>query len=310
MKKIYSILSILAMSMGMSAQVVLFQDQFDSYLYGTGPVANDAVNWSNWSTGNSDGFIDTAYAYSGANSCRIQNQTTDLVLPIGPYTAGKYAVHFQMLIPTGSTGAYFNALHDWSATQTTYEWGLDVFFDGTGAVSYTAGFVNEVPGVSVPIGEWFDVELIMNLDVDSMTLMMQGNTLFTKQWSLNNADGTAGLNQIAGVDFFGTDAGGTNGWYYIDDVQLLDMTNNVNVDESSFSNIELFPNPAQDHFLLNNGQLMQEVSVFNAQGQLIYRSNNLNPMTSVSTADWPNGVYQVMIRNGNECQNKKLMIQN
>jgi Secretion system C-terminal sorting domain len=309
MKKIYTLLAATMMVGVLSAQVTLFQDNFDGYAYGSGPVANDPVNWSYWSTANSDAFIDTAYAFSGTNSCRIQNQTTDLVLPIGPFTGGRYALDFQMLIPSGSTGAYFNALHDWSATQTTYEWGMDVFFDGTGAVSYTVGFVNEVPGYTVPVGEWFDVKMVYYLDVDSVALIMQGDTLFKKQWSLNNADGTAGLNQIAGVDFFGTDAGNTDGWYYIDDVTLTDVSN-VSVQENALSSIAVFPNPASNQFMIKNDfNTNAQLWIYNAQGQLIFNHKMNQPVEVMSVSDWADGVYQLVLQSGSRRETRHLLVQ-
>jgi hypothetical protein len=307
MKKIYTFLGACLLSGATIAQVTLFQDNFDAYAYGSGPVANDPVHWSNWSTSPSDGFIDTTYAFSGLNSCRIQGQAADLVLPIGPFTGGRYAVDFQMLIPTGSTGAYFNALHDWSAAQTTYEWGLDAFFDGAGTVTYTVGGLNENPGYSVPVGEWFNVKMVFYLDVDSVALIMQGDTLFKKQWSLNNADGTPGLNQIAGVDFFGTDAAQGNGLYYIDDVHLTDVSN-VSVAEMSVANFNLYPNPSSDHLLIEMKSTAAQLDVYNAQGQLIFTKQMTGSLTSMDTSNWPNGIYQVVIRNGHARSAKQLVV--
>jgi hypothetical protein len=305
MKKIYTLISALAMASAGIAQVTLFQDNFDGYAYGSGPVANDPVHWSNWSTAPSDGFIDTTYAYSGANSCRIQGQAVDLVLPIGPFTGGRYALDFQMLIPSGSSGAYFNALHDWSATQTAYEWGLDVFFDGAGTVTYTVGGTNENPGYSVPVGDWFTVKMVFYLDVDSVALIMQGDTLFKKQWSLNNADGTPGLNQIAGVDFFGTNAAQGNGLYYIDDVLLSDVSN-VSVSELFSAIISVYPNPvAQTLYIQNTSGETQTVSIYNVQGSLLEQLTLTNPITSLNVDSWSNGLYVMVMGN----QRIPLMIQ-
>jgi hypothetical protein len=214
-----------------------------------------------------------------------------------------------MLIPSGSTGAYFNALHDWSTTQTTYEWGMDVFFDGTGAVSYTVGFVNEVPGYTVPVGEWFDVRMVYYLDVDSVALIMQGDTLFKKQWSLNNADGTPGLNQIAGVDFFGTDAGSTNGWYYIDDVMLTDVSN-VSVKENVANMISIFPNPSNNQMMITNlSNLGSQVMIYNAQGQLVLSTKMVSATEVISVEDWSNGLYQVVVSSGNASETKHILVQ-
>lgn len=309
MKKIYTLISALAMASAGIAQVTLFQDNFDSYAYGSGPVANDPVHWSNWATAPSDGFIDTTYAYSGANSCRIQGQAVDLVLPIGPFTGGRYALDFQMLIPSGSSGAYFNALHDWSATQTAYEWGLDVFFDGAGTVTYTVGGTNENPGYSVPVGDWFTVKMVFYLDVDSVALIMQGDTLFKKQWSLNNADGTPGLNQIAGVDFFGTNAAQGNGLYYIDDVLLSDVSN-VTVEEELSILFQAYPNPARSEvMLINDHQTPLTLKVFSANGILVdQRVINVGRQL-ISVEDWSEGIYHFVLASGSRTESKTILVQ-
>ena len=137
MKKLYTTLSVLVISLGLQAQVTIFEDNFDAYTPGYGVVASNPL-WSNWSNmGNSDATVSSDYSSSPANSAFINGQATDLVLPIGPYTSGKYIISFSMMIPSGSTGAYFNGMHTWSASSTNYEWAFDVFFDGAGAVSYT-----------------------------------------------------------------------------------------------------------------------------------------------------------------------------
>ena len=96
MKK--QLLSLLAFGaiLSASAQTVLFEDNFDSYTAGTGVVAQN-TNWAYWSAAApSDANVSSDFASSGTNSANINGTATDLVLPIGPFTSGKYDIKFKM----------------------------------------------------------------------------------------------------------------------------------------------------------------------------------------------------------------------
>lgn len=286
-----------------SAQTVLFEDNFDSYTAGTGVVAQN-VNWSYWSAGtNSDALVSSTVASSGTNSANINGQTTDLVLPIGPFTSGKYDVKFKMLIPTGSTGAYFNALHVWSNSSTTYEWAGDVFFDGTGLATWTTGFVDG--GASAPMGldTWFDVQITADLDNDLGRLYFNGVVANEWQWSLNNANGNAGTNALAGVDFFGTDAANGQGNYYIDDVQLIESTG-VGVKpvaSEKISKVTIYPNPTNSNFNIEIPEnfVGGEISIIDLTGKVIVKDRvTQSCVRRFDVSELNAGIYLVRMTNG------------
>ncbi|MEY4329909.1 MAG: hypothetical protein RL609_657 [Bacteroidota bacterium] len=307
MKKIYSLATAVAISLGIQAQTSIFSDNFDSYTSGNGVVASNDL-WSYWSTTPSDALVSTAYASSAANSAEINGQAVDLVLPVGPFTSGKYVTQFNMLIPSGSTGAYFNGLHTWSSTATAYEWGMDMFFDGAGACNVVIGSVTTSSPVANPIGEWFAVKIIIDLDMDSIWVKMNNNLIAASQWSLNNADGTQGTNQLSGFDFFGTDMAQGQGLYYIDDVEVIDYTG-VNVNEE-VANIKwsMFPNPAKEgvQVCAPSGTSFQ---VFNAQGDMVYSNQNLGVNKWINTSGWSSGVYFVQFRLNGTLNTKKLIVE-
>jgi hypothetical protein len=309
-KHLLSIIAFVAV-LTASSQTVLFQDNFDSYTAGTGVVAQNP-SWSYWSAAtNSDALVSNTVASSGANSVNINGQTTDLVLPIGPFTfnpvtlSGKYDVKFKMLIPTGSTGAYFNALHIWSNSSATYEWAGDVFFDGTGLATWTTGFVDG--GASTPMGldTWFDVQITADLDNDLGRLYFNGVVANEWQWSLNNANGNAGTNAISGVDFYGTDAANGQGNYYIDDIQVIESTY-VAVKplvSEKISEVSVYPNPANSNFNIEipDSYVGGEFSIIDLTGKVVLTDRiTQSAIKQVDISNLNDGIYLIRLNNGAE----------
>jgi len=82
----------------------------------------------------------------------------------------------------------------------------------------------DAQGGSVTVGTdvWFDVQITADLDGDLGRIYLNGVAANEWQWSLNNANGNAGSNALAAVDFYGTNTAGGAGNYYIDDVQVVE----------------------------------------------------------------------------------------
>ncbi len=286
-----------------SAQTVLFEDNFDTYTAGTGVVAQNA-SWSYWSAAtNTEALVSSAFASSGLNSVNISGTTNDLVLPIGPFTTGKYDLKFKMLIPTGSTGAYFNALHLWTNASATYEWAGDVFFDASGLATWTTGFVSG--GASAPMGldTWFDVQITADLDNDLGRLYFNGVVANEWQWSLNNANGNAGTNAIAGVDFYGTDASSTDGNYYIDDVQLIESTGVTvkPITAEKISKVSIYPNPTNSNFNIEIPESFVggEISIIDLTGKVVMKDRILqSTIKRFDVSNLNDGIYLIRMTNG------------
>ena len=192
----------------------IFSDDFEAYTAGQQLACQNPTEWTTWSNapcGTEDPFISDLYAYSGVNSAVIA-QNNDLVKDFGdPYTSGKYSISFYGYIPTGSTG-YFNTLQTF--TGATQVWGLEVYFNAAGAGSINAGGTGTATFTWTP-DTWFQVEHIIDLDMDMSEIWIDGNMIYSYQWSLG-ATGT-GVNSLEANDFFGATA---NDHFYIDDYTL------------------------------------------------------------------------------------------
>jgi hypothetical protein len=284
-----------------SAQTVLFEDNFDSYTAGTGVVAQN-TNWAYWSAGApSDANVSSNFASSGTNSANINGTATDLVLPIGPFTTGKYDIKFKMYLPAGA-GGYFNALHTWSGSSTAYEWAGDVFFDGTGVATWTTGGAQ---GGAVTVGTdvWFDVQITADLDGDLGRLYFNGVVANEWQWSLNNANGNAGANALAAVDFYGTNAANTAGNYYIDDVQVIESTG-VAVKplvSEKISKASVYPNPANSNFNIEIPEnfVGGEFSIIDLTGKVVVKDRiTHSAIKQIDISNLNDGIYLIRLNNG------------
>jgi len=308
MKK--QLLSLLAFGtfLSVSAQTVLFEDNFDSYTVGTGVVAQN-TNWAYWSaSAPSDAEVSSIVASSGANSANINTTLTDLVLPIGPFTSGKYDIKFKMYIPSPTVsnpalaGGYFNALHTWSGSSTAYEWAGDVFFDGAGVATWTTG---GNPGGSVTVGTdvWFDVQVTADLDNDLGRIYFNGVVANEWQWSLNNADGTAGTNAIAAFDFYGTNTAGVSGNYYIDDVQVIESTD-VSVkplNSEEITKVSIYPNPTNSNFNIEIPEnfVGGEINIIDLTGKVVMKERiTQSAVKRFDVSKLNDGIYLIRMNDG------------
>ena len=307
MKKPLLFLSAIGMSLGLSAQTVIFEDNFDSYTADMG-VAEQSLTWDTWDgSAGADGAVSTDFAFSGANSAKIEGMTTDLVLPIGPYSAGKYDLKFKMLLT--DAGGYFNLLHQWSATSTTYQWAVDVFFGADGTVTWTSGGAAGGSS-SVALNEWFDVQVTADMDMDMGYLYINGVVINSWQWSLNNANGTAGLNVLEAADFFGTNDAGGEGLYYIDDVQLIESTG-VYTEEVNAANIAMWPNPANNqlNIALPSSTQSANVQIFDAQGRVVANTLVTTTIQNIDINTLEAGIYTVRVVCGEQVYAQKVVVE-
>ena len=75
--------------------------------------------------------------------------------------------------------------------------------------------------------------------------------------------------------------------------------------------INLYPNPANDMFNINVGALASEkanVTVTNAQGQIVYNGSLVNGNAQISVANLSEGMYMVSVQSGSKNLNTKMVV--
>lgn len=313
MKKLLLFASVIAAGPLLTAQTVLFEDDFESYTVGEGIAAQASdVGWQLWTAGQPqmDAMVSDMQASSGTNSIHLlQSAGVDIVYDVGtPLITGKYDIEFKMYIPAGKEG-YFNVMHNWDLNSTNnYEWAADVYFSANGQVTWTTGFTDG-GAVAFDHDTWFDMKVAVDMDADLAKIYYNGEELVAWQWSLNNADGMPGLNQFKVVNFFAYGPSQTNGDYYIDDFKISD-TSDVSVTENERAELTVFPNPAVDNVNIDlSGFSNPTVSIYSIDGRVIDRFQTTSEArTLYNVANFSKGIYFVEVLSGSQKATKRLVI--
>ena len=135
MKKILFFLFAMLASGGLFSQIVLLNENMDSYTTSSFLAVDNPTwftTWSNLPGSGEDAQILTNYAHSGTKSASADliGGTTDCVIKLGDKTTGIYEVKWWMYVETGK-GAYYNIQH-FQAVGT--EWAFEIYFNTNGNI--------------------------------------------------------------------------------------------------------------------------------------------------------------------------------
>ncbi|HZK07776.1 MAG TPA: T9SS type A sorting domain-containing protein [Bacteroidales bacterium] len=178
-------------------------------------LAQGIEHWTCW-TGNGgaggaeDPMVTTDQAASGANSI-ICEGTNDFVMLFGNKTSGKYAVSFDVFVPTGFVG-YYNLLQVYGEGGAGAVWGSEVYFNPNATASINANGTAGYATFGYPYNTWIHIDNIVDLNADQASLMVEGAEVASWKWSLG-ASGS-GVNQLAAMDIFAAATNGTPKCYF------------------------------------------------------------------------------------------------
>ncbi len=300
MKKIYLFLiAMMTITIGWS-QTVVFSDNFDSYTAGGMLAAQNPTNWTTWSEtpgGSDDATISTDIAVSTPNSLKITG-TNDIIYPFGNLTTGHYLVSFKWYVVASGNGAYFNMLHTLAGTSS--EWAFECYMDATGnGVLYLQDVQN--PFTFMP-NTWMDVQLDVNLDLDTIMLTIAGNQIKKWQFSSLAAATGQGIKRLAAINFYAgcldNLTGGTNfGTYYVDDFSVIDQQQSSSIETPTYANVFLGPNPAGNSFSVNTTGFVgtQELLLYDMSGKLLKSELLQNGVNSINVEHFSAGFYLIKV---------------
>lgn len=179
-------------------------NDFESYTVGQRLACQDSLNWTTWSISpcntTEDPLISSAQSFSPTKSVVI-TQNNDLVKRYGNDTNGVHEVTFKFYIPTGKAG-YWNTLANFAGSSS--QWGMECYFDAASTGRILGGSSTPVP-FAYTQGSWQTVKLLVNLDVDSAKILINGTIVHKWRWTAG-ASGTAVPKKISASDFFGATA--------------------------------------------------------------------------------------------------------
>jgi uncharacterized protein (TIGR02145 family) len=224
MKKKYKflliILTIFFTSELLTAQFLLYEDDFESYTTGGYIAVQNPEWWTTWSGsvgGGEDAIITEDIALSGSKSVLIDETggATDLLWLLGDIVSGVYYVNFYMYVPVGYC-AYYNFQH---MESPGVEWAFEMYFHTDGSCKFLiAGETLE--DYTYTHDTWIYFQHIIYLDGDHAELYIDGVFYKDWQWSLQ-AQGAPGANQLGAVDFYAGGEGTDASKYYLDDVKYF-----------------------------------------------------------------------------------------
>jgi hypothetical protein len=200
----------------------LYSDNFESYAVGDFIAVQNPTWWTTWSNlpgSGEDGEIKDDFASSPTKSVLLDvvPSASDLILKLGNRVSGSYDLNWKEYVETGKAG-YFNIQH---FQEPGIEWAYEVYFDANGTGRLLAGSTTPY-AFSYPKDTWFSVQNLINIDADSVTLIINGVTVL--EWPFHWQGGeTTGTNQLGGVDFFAGAATGETPKAHFDDLNFLQL---------------------------------------------------------------------------------------
>ena len=186
----------------------IFCDNIDTYDVGdyVGPYADWWSTWSGVEGTTEDGIVSDEESFSGDNSVLIpEGGTTDVILKLGNKTTGTYRLEWQMYVPDGKSG-YYN-IQDTEIPGVL--WTLELYFgdvtSGTGEFTVPVGG----PTFSYPVDQWFKVEHLVDLDANTIEVIINGVSVLSDVYTAN----------LGGVDFYST---GAVNRLFLDDILFIE----------------------------------------------------------------------------------------
>jgi len=77
---------------------------------------------------------------------------------------------------------------------------------------------------------------------------------------------------------------------------------------NDFSKFAIYPNPASDHIYINSPDEVDNISIFNSFGQLIYSLNHTDQHIQLDISGYNTGIYFIRIQSGRKTTSGKLII--
>ena len=176
-------------------------DNFDSYA--TGASLHGLGGWKGWQNNPAGtAFTSNLRAFSTPNSVDIASGA-DLVHEYSGYTAGEWVYTAWQYIPTSFSGqSYFILLNQYDEASSTFNWSVQVYFDGTTNQVVNSG----ISGGTLPLmkGMWMLLEVELDLTHDTCKFYYGGQLLYSGTWT-GEVSG-AGIANLAAVDLFANDS--------------------------------------------------------------------------------------------------------
>lgn len=270
-----------------------FEEGFESFTAGDFIcVESDLFDpWPGGTAGSDwDAPVSDEFASEGVNSLKLEAQAVaggpmDVVMNIGK-TEGNWSLDWDMYIPDGNS-AYFNVQGTDVAGEGTNSWQCNFFAASDGSAIADGPWGMSDPGF-VPLGGWFNVRFVVDLDQGLFKLWIDEEEMFQAVYDGN----------FSSINFYALGDGQTIGLYYVDNVTLAESdVELVGVEDMAVVPFGFAPNPTNGTLNISGITTSQDLVVLDLMGREVTRVPVEVGQQSVSF-DIPDGVYLFGPANG------------
>lgn len=114
-------------------------------------------------------------------------------------------------------------------------------------------------------------------------------------------------NQVYNISLRIVNGAGLESLFVSDGQRLVDETS-LNVSSLELENIHVFPNPVSDHVTIHGLNEQMSVLIYDANGKLVKKLTS-EEAKNIQVREWTNGMYQVVVQQGNAFIVKKLIVE-
>ena len=260
----FAIFGMYAINNSANAQLVYFEDNFDSYTAGQPLVGQDPTTpWRTWSQPtdpDENPLVSTEQFQTSPNSVKMMGDN-DLYFPFAEQpTSGMYSIEFDYYIPSTGNGGYFNVQH---MNEPGIQWACEIYFRNNGTGYMIAGSSTQIPFNYGGANRWFHIYMEIDLDNDEASLEIDGNLV--QIWPFHyQANNPNGINQLGGVNIYAGAPNNLSGTYYFDNFRVLIL------EESNEGTFVVEPKVAFDVDLEAGEVFTKTFSVSNPGGNPVY----------------------------------------
>ncbi len=264
-----------------------FTEDFEGYTSGD-YICEVSDNFYPWTAGtegtDGDAQVSDENASEGVNALKLEQTAaaggpTDVLLDISK-SEGNWSLTYQMFIEDGFS-AYFNVQGtDVPGSAQPGSWQLNCAVDANGSALADGPWGMAGP-VTVPIGDWFEVRIVVDVDQGLAKFWLAGQEVAQFVYDGN----------FSSVNLFAFGDGTTQGFYRVDDISLeVSDVVLVGLEENAVVDFGFSPNPTSGRLQLTGIQQAQDLIVLDLMGREVSRQAVDAGQQSVRF-DLPEGVY-------------------
>jgi len=263
-----------------------YEEGFESFAVGDFICVESELfdPWPGGSPGSEwDAQVSDEFASEGTNALKIEAQNVtggpmDVILNVMK-SEGNWSLDWDMMIPEGNS-AYFNVQGTDIAGAGTGSWQCN-FFVGTDGSAIADGPWGMSDLTSVPLGTFFNVRYVVDLDQSLFKMWIDGEELFQAPYDGN----------FSSINFYALGDGETIGLYYVDNITLAESdVILVGVEDVVAEPFGFVPNPTSGQLNLSGVAETQELVVLDLMGREVVRQT-VEPAQQRISLDIPEGVY-------------------